>query len=740
MSAFLGAQLDFILFFYGFAFVLLGLVCGGFARSMPTKGVWLALSFFGLAHGAAEWLDLLALVVGDGPVFAVVRVCVMTASFLILMEAARLGLKEAGFRVPGRWMYGPILSLVIVVGLENGISLGNATARYAIGLPGAMGVAFLFVLYARATSGTERRWTAAAAAGFALYAIAAGGIVPVNFLGGETVLSQDGFRFVTGIPIQLVRGTLACLITVSAWGIWGQRITRQVMSQRYTSYWNLQFSWTFGATITILICGWLLTQHLGGIYSHNVMDVGRGDLHLVTNLLSDETTSTANITEALADSPTLIALLATPNYSRARVNILLQRYVAAASADSGYILGRSGVAAASSDKRNAGWQEGDAVLFDAAAAGASGLALSFDNASRHALIVASTPILDDTGQLLGVAILKKSLAHFSTSISQLERPLFLVDADGLVMATNKPDMLLRALWPLSPERASRLTSQTTNFDFEPIQRQEINDGSWVTIGNEHQFAHRIEVAHSKWSLVMLIAPQGIGASRALGIVITLLTSAVSLVYLLGRERRVYDAVQSGKRSDLEQLAHDLDRQASTDTLTGTYNRLKFNQDLSSQIASARQSGSALSLVLYDIDHFKRVNDTHGHLAGDKTLVNIANLSRQKIRETDIHARWGGEEFVVLAPCSTISMACSLAEHLRCSIEEAVFETVGKLTCSFGVVQLDRFDTAETLLARADELLYKAKANGRNTVMSDHAALLPVVATNLVQLPGRSQPA
>ncbi len=170
------------------------------------------------------------------------------------------------------------------------------------------------------------------------------------------------------------------------------------------------------------------------------------------------------------------------------------------------------------------------------------------------------------------------------------------------------------------------------------------------------------------------------------------------------------------------MAKRLTRQATTDPLTGVFNRLKFDQVLAAEIARSGRYKTPFAVVMYDIDHFKAVNDTHGHQVGDRVLVDLARIISGHIRQTDVLARWGGEEFMILAPNCDGEQAVRHAEKLRRLVEDFVFDGVGKVTCSFGVAQFRDGDTAETLTARADEALYAAKRAGRNRVRSSGAEL------------------
>jgi len=152
----------------------------------------------------------------------------------------------------------------------------------------------------------------------------------------------------------------------------------------------------------------------------------------------------------------------------------------------------------------------------------------------------------------------------------------------------------------------------------------------------------------------------------------------------------------------------------TDKLTGIFNRMKLDEVLSTEFTRFRRFGHPYSLIVFDIDFFKRVNDTYGHLAGDEVLKALATLIKSSIREADVFGRWGGEEFLIICCGTELDGAFNLASKLRRKVELFEFPEVDKLTCSFGVAQIDESGT-ENMVKRADDALYRAKQGGRNRV-------------------------
>lgn len=134
-----------------------------------------------------------------------------------------------------------------------------------------------------------------------------------------------------------------------------------------------------------------------------------------------------------------------------------------------------------------------------------------------------------------------------------------------------------------------------------------------------------------------------------------------------------------------------------------------------ELASQVRYGHALSLAMIDLDHFKAVNYTHGHDAGDDVLRDLADILRGICRPRDLPCRWGGEEFVWLTPETDLDGAAQVAERLRVNIEAHEFAKVGTLTASMGIAQALLGESAEEMDKRADEALYRAKDSGRNRV-------------------------
>lgn len=175
------------------------------------------------------------------------------------------------------------------------------------------------------------------------------------------------------------------------------------------------------------------------------------------------------------------------------------------------------------------------------------------------------------------------------------------------------------------------------------------------------------------------------------------------------------------QEDLETAQVELEKLATTDYLTCLSNNRAFFERAASEVVRSQRHDIPLSLAVFDVDHFKRVNDTFGHPGGDRMLREIANVCRQMTRQSDMIARLGGEEFGLLLTHADIRAARAAAENFRAAIERLIVEHEAEniyVTASFGVTELREDDSLDTFLARADNCLYRAKDAGRNCVVSE----------------------
>ncbi|HEY0923884.1 GGDEF domain-containing protein [Rheinheimera pacifica] len=189
-------------------------------------------------------------------------------------------------------------------------------------------------------------------------------------------------------------------------------------------------------------------------------------------------------------------------------------------------------------------------------------------------------------------------------------------------------------------------------------------------------------------------------------------------------RAEHELAASNQRleAEVKKRTAQLEKMATTDELTELLNRREIMRLLELEIARADRQGTALSIMMLDLDHFKAINDNFGHQAGDRALKNAAENFKQQLRKTDFIGRIGGEEFLVLLPDTDISSAYGLANRIRQALEQQTTDNsaIPSCTASIGVTQYIASDDLHSLIQRADETLYQAKSNGRNCVYQSPA--------------------
>lgn len=189
-------------------------------------------------------------------------------------------------------------------------------------------------------------------------------------------------------------------------------------------------------------------------------------------------------------------------------------------------------------------------------------------------------------------------------------------------------------------------------------------------------------------------------------IVVILYSVIMIIITLQWSRLLKE-----KNEGLEELRE----LATIDSLTSIYNRMTIDEILDAEINRAHRYASPMCVLFIDIDYFKNINDTYGHVQGDKVLIKVAQLLKRNIRSTDSMGRWGGEEFVIITPEIELIDAHKMAKKLNRLIADYGFQQDSEVTISIGIAELGKDDIKETIINRADKALYKAKENGRNRV-------------------------
>lgn len=718
LALFFKDQQDYIFFVYGLAFLMLAAVCFGRPKAAGDALPWTYLGWFGLVHGLYEWLELAALSVGDTVLFSATRVVLMAASYGLLVEFGRVSARRLKLWAPGPWIFLPLLLLISIGGLAGGMAGLNGAARSVLALSGCGWTSFILFSRAQMFSGTSRIGLASAGVAMALYGGTAALVLPASTPLAPNFFIDETFLAGTGVPIQLVRAFCACWIAWSI-GVHEQRRDEEaLLIVRHRWYFRL----VIGALVLIVGLGWLLTNRFGEYYREDFRNGIRTDIALLVQRLVVETTVAQGLAISMSGAPDLAGINNLNAHSLAGLDNLVDRYGAVRPGLIAYVMDRAGNVLTCSNRDTPtsclGNNYGFRPYFQDAFAGKIGQYFAVGVTTGEAGFYASAPIRGEKQEIIGVAVIKTTLNASAEKLGLSRFPhVFLIDSMGVVLLSGVSGAPHR-LWPLPGETSGAAPdgARPAGNQNSTLLDHRFKDGDRVILSGKKFLAGQQMFGQEGWSIVLLREETNSLISRFFAILLTLTACLLTLgASLLLRREFQAEIMLWRNQIRLEDVSRDLERQASTDSLTGALNRLKFNIIVLQEINRSSRYQTPLSLIMYDIDHFKEVNDTFGHQVGDNVLVQLTRTVAANLRESDFLARWGGEEFMIIAPQLTCEEAVGLAEKLRQLVEATSFDGVGKLTCSFGVSTFVPGDQAETLANRADRALYRAKSGGRNRV-------------------------
>ncbi len=534
MSTFFHGQMDYIFFFYGLAFVGLGVVAHVLSKEVGQRLPWGWLALFGFTHGANEWLDLVALSWSDGVVFGALRWAIMTVSFLCLVEFGRLSLVRRRGRGPGRWLW-VVLGLGAGLGALSGWDGLQATTRYCLGLVGSLGAGW--ALYAEAGEAEPRcrPWLLAGGVGFILYGLATGVVVPQAGFWPAATVNYGTFASHTGLPIQLVRGLLAVWITAMIAGYF--QVSWTATDKNYHRYRSRYLYGMGAALVLILVGGWFLTQSLGDLAGRQVRKGSLAHNKLAIQRLAFELERAEEAVKAMSGSPWITpALESRSPQSLAQAHAVLDRYQQRFGASVAYLLDASGATIASSNRGDpdsfVGQQYAFRPYFKEAVAGQTGRYFALGVTSKKRGFYASSPVKDPTGKILGVAVLKMTLNHFQEELREFD-PAFLIDPQGIVFVASRPELDYHSLWPVAVTDPANFKSQYGTDRFTPIFSQPLTDEAKVKFAGTAYLVtrqHLVEVIAPGWALVNLEPFSTILHYRFMGIAAAFLLVFLTLVF------------------------------------------------------------------------------------------------------------------------------------------------------------------------------------------------------------------
>lgn len=309
-----------------------------------------------------------------------------------------------------------------------------------------------------------------------------------------------------------------------------------------------------------------------------------------------------------------------------------------------------------------------------------------------------TPVRDDHGQVVNFVAVKEDITERKRQEDELKVMASVFETGQATLITD-PDMRI--------EKVNQAFTDITGYHADEVIGQ--TPRLFKSGVHDHAFYARL------WDAVLETGHwQGeIWNRNKYGDIYPLWQSITAVRDTAGEIRHFIAVFHS--IAERKQMESELERQATRDHLTGAHNRRAFDQAIRQAIRHSEHSGDSFSLLLFDIDHFKAVNDSYGHDTGDAILKRLASRAGEGLRSTDLLARWGGEEFAILLLDTPLKGAATFAERLRYQVATTRFEGL-TITISLGITEYLPGDDLDSMLARADDALYRAKRGGRNTAV------------------------
>lgn len=540
-------SLDYIFFFYGLAFLLLAAAAYLLAKEDRS---WRWLALFGLAHGANEWLDLLAFTFSDNSVFSSIRLLAMSVSFVFLLEFGRRFAAPAGGRNFSAWLYALLLPLG-ALGFYYGWGGLNGGVRYALGLTG--GLLACSAVYRAAAGQTEqlRRPLLALAAALGFYALATGAIVPASELFPARWLNHASFSELLGFPVQLLRGLLAALAAGGAWLYFVRRSAG--CANEASAARKSRIAWALTAALALALAGgWTATDALGRRAYKDLLRDTENLKTILHNRLSDSMLGTDQATAALAGSPWLPGALAGGGAAdRARAESALDRYCLAHNFSVCYLMNLKGVTITASNRNTpqsfVGKSYAFRPYFTEGAAGRPGHYLAVGVTTRERGYYASAPVQGPGGKVTGVVVIKKNLNFLGEELRMFPFS-FLISPEGVIFLSSRPELLFRTFHPVSGAEAEALSSskQFGKVDFAPVFARKIHNDSVVELeGEKYHVSHTHilpakDISHASpehllnagWSLISLNSTRPVRMARFAGILMTFTICTLLLAFFI----------------------------------------------------------------------------------------------------------------------------------------------------------------------------------------------------------------
>lgn len=546
MHEFFSAQIDYIFFTYGLAFIILAAISVLLRLTGNRYLPWGWLGGFGLIHGLNEWADMLASMLGGSPGSYSLRTLLLVLSFLFLLEFARRGIAARRGKGSLIWIYLPLFFLVGILGFTGELEAVRAVSRYTTGLIGGLASAWLFFTSSREIEPAPRRWLISGSIAIGLYGIFAGLICSKSSLCPTLLINQELFFQTLGIPVQLVRGGLAVWLALSI--LMYSQLHRVTPTLTFTSLKRSYYTVLAAVTMFVVITtGWVATEVAANYARQEVNDNSKAIINLLNGELTQKLQKTGEAVVIMAGSPLIKgAFLSGTSDSLEAANAVLDRYNAGLKTSVSYLMDADGTTIASSNRNSkksfVGKNYGFRPYFKEAISGRPGSYFALGVTSGKRGYYASSPVRDGAGRIIGAVIIKNTIDDVEKNFAFYKHAFF-IDPNGIIFLSGIKELLFRSMWPLGEEVRKRLTAskQFGYGPFEPLIHTKPFGLREVELGEKRYLLNSMPVGTTGWSILLFSPTAQITFYRLLCIMVTASVCFLTIVYFIALQRGVESA-------------------------------------------------------------------------------------------------------------------------------------------------------------------------------------------------------
>jgi diguanylate cyclase (GGDEF)-like protein/PAS domain S-box-containing protein len=554
VTEFIAGQMDYVFFLYGLAFILLAAVCVGAQWTSKPRLRWAPLGLFAVSHGLNEWLDMVVVSLGDDPWLHVLRPLLLAVSFVFLTAFGLTGILAARSTKTLRLIMLPPVALVALGGLAGWQGFAIAS-RYCLGLPGGLLSAVVLLLAWKHDAGPRRWWLAVASVTMALYALAAGLVVPRAGFPPASWLNQETFQAAFGVPIQLVRGALAICLAVSVYAYASSVRAAQLDVDHAPVGYKMAVGRMVAAIAVVLSIGWVMAERAGRKMFDEIRQESSFQSVSLAGSIADAAGAADAAVKAMAGSPWISpALTAKTPPDVDRANSVLDRYNDAAGSMVSYLIDAAGAVVASSNRANldslVGKSCASCPCFRSAFSGRASGYYAVGATSGHRGYHTSHPVLDGAGRVAGVAVIVTDISRSIRGTPQYGRAFF-VDPHGVIFLSDEGDGAQPApLWPLADAVRAELAAsrQFGELQSAALLDAEPRDGAEISVAGAPHFVSRLPMPGGGWSVVVTHSLQAVRRDR----LVTIFTVAAVCLLIV----TFFIALQSVEESNLRTAASE----------------------------------------------------------------------------------------------------------------------------------------------------------------------------------------